>query len=695
MKKLLFIITLLLTLYGCSAPKFELPVSEIVIETFEELPLYIYTTEEEFLKMKDIEAIDLTHRKQESGRFPNITNYDITVYAIVEGEYIETDFYEFDYQFTVPLRDGDYVIKFERQDVTLATHITIGSGKYILSEKLDIFEYSSGVVMLGNDNYEREYDVYSYDNLFDRMIITKDKVDGNYFNDFIYRVYEDSNDKSNFDELQLMNGNEIHYHNEVYYIHSIDTFDPNGYEYKLLTSEPMKLSDIINVDEIKDIHLINYIYTSSGYNYTPQMIELTNVEKEALLHELTSANYYDFVINRGTGGAKHCIELVTDNETYTLEDTTDPLYIYGKSTNSKIGEFTVDFEIMNLIEELDISILEPSKFSLANISPIPLYNYYTQRQYNDILATSPFDLTNSRGKSTELMPLDGSYSMTMYELQNGEYVEIEKHEKLYDFRIPTKDGEYAIIFEDDYNSFAGHFIIGDEDYGESVYLPIFNSQARNTDEMILLSTDNYNYEYIANNFNDYFSSMLITKNDVGGNFFNDFDYRIYEDYYSDKTAYEVVQFRNGNQIHYNGEVYYVNKIYPNSTKSIDILSTSPIKLNEIIDGKEITDIRYIQYLNRGFNFEDGTSDEVIIELTDIQQEALLNELFSINFYDTEPLAMGVGGRSDIIEITTTDGVYTIEDLYTKIIKDKNSKTEQMFNANFLLSQVAKELGIIQ
>ena len=44
MKKLVLIISLLCMLGGCSTPKFELPISEVIIDTFEELPLYTYTT---------------------------------------------------------------------------------------------------------------------------------------------------------------------------------------------------------------------------------------------------------------------------------------------------------------------------------------------------------------------------------------------------------------------------------------------------------------------------------------------------------------------------------------------------------------------------------------------------------------------------------------------------------------------------
>lgn len=554
-----------------------------------------------------------------------------------------------------------------------------------ISEDLEIFDHTSGIVLLGNDNYEREYLVYSYNKFFDTMFVTKDECDGDYFNDFIYRVYTNAN-KDCYDEFQLLNGNEIHYHDEVYYIQSIDNFDPSSK--KLLTENSMKLNEIIGTDEIKDVRLVNYINSSGTNLISTNYFELSTSQQEDILDKVLSASYYNFTTTRGNSGLEYSIELYTDNNTFTLNDSTGSMTITSLDTN--LGEYTASFSINNLFNELDIPLLQVSKYQLRNISSIPLYNYSNDIEFEWIKKSTPINLTIDCGKYTELAPFTEEREITIYRIHDNELIEYDSLDnRLY---IPVKSGRYIIDIKTPHNTFAGHFIIGDGIYRESENLSIFNPDDLKQERFILLGSDQYNYSYYADDFYKYFNSMVITKNNTGGYYFNDFDYRVYDGYISDKANYEVAHFRNGNEIHYNNEVYYVNQVYMDVNETnYELVTVKPIKITDILNCTQINGVKLINYLENPY----GDT----IHLTQVQQDALINKMLSYNFYDSipTPIATSFGGTlSYAIEITTNNGIYEINDWYNIVIDDKNgTHSRNFYNANFRIRQLLRELEIIQ
>ncbi|MBE6114567.1 MAG: hypothetical protein E7191_05755 [Erysipelotrichaceae bacterium] len=308
------------------------------------------------------------------------------------------------------------------------------------------------------------------------------------------------------------------------------------------------------------------------------------------------------------------------------------LFLLLSCTNKPVDTPTV------ILEEYAV------EYDIDQYIKIPKYLYTSEEVYDHILVTEPVDLTLYADRSVEFTTFQ-SMDVTYYvKNTEGNYVEYagEKHPAY--FKIPSRSGEYMIITDTEDVRIASHIIIGDGVYKDTIELDVFS--ADNPGAFISLSQDTNGYQYYINDLNSYFRSMVISKEDNDMIFFQDFNY-----IQRDGT---VIKFRNGNEIQYNNEVYYIeeaiNLKHPaftliNSTSKFfyDILETQEIISARIINPISYNDVEYI-------DLDADLLDEVLIHLS------------YLNYYEDIQLIMGAGGIAPKLEVTTLEGnVYVLDD----------------------------------
>lgn len=298
-------------------------------------------------------------------------------------------------------------------------------------------------------------------------------------------------------------------------------------------------------------------------------------------------------------------------------------------------------------------VLEKYTKHFFDATDFPLYIYNEDTELEQYMKSEPYDATKYQGSYQEFEDLT-KFDYEIRVQNNGEW-ETLKADKFPEFYLPQRDGTYLLLLTFENQKTATLFTMGNGEYHETIDLEIFNPNYRYYQERIVLKNDPTETKLYVYDFAKYFANnVVISRESNEQYFFNDFDFYVFD--WDDETDYEMAEFRNGNEIHYKNEIYYIHEAYKGQPQ-IDILSATPIPFNEILNNEEIQSMELLYFKDGGH----GGEEPVAIPLSKQQTEYIINAYQSTLIFDTAPLAEGAGGVEYELRVTTNQNTYTLSD----------------------------------
>ena len=102
---------------------------------------------------------------------------------------------------------------------------------------------------------------------------------------------------------------------------------------------------------------------------------------------------------------------------------------------------------------------------------------------------------------------------------------------------------------------------------------------------VFLSSDNYSYGYIWNIDESKIMNAEFSENDNDEYYFMDFDVELRNS--KDQNVINLIEYRNGNEIHFDDVVYYLNDGLINNELIPEVARILPFQLNMILSIQEI------------------------------------------------------------------------------------------------------------
>lgn len=359
----LFIIGNLFLISGCAMPKQEEPPKEYIPQNYEEhflqdsaFPFYLYEDETELEQIKTIEPYDATPFQGTNQEFEDGALFPYEIFVQLNNTWESYSSGEDSY-LTLPNNDGTYLLCIDLGLSQTATPFIIGDGKYIRSVQLPVFEeeyytYTEHYIVLSDDIYKSRLEVHDM-NFNQDLVISKEATSEFFFNDFDYIVC-DRHNESVFETVQFRNGNEIHYQDEVYYIHKVKK-ELN----EIFTAAPTHFLDIVGDEEIIRVEVI--YDQNGGYsgNKPVEIIQLTSEQHQKAKEIITNANIYKTnPLIYGAGGDYYTLQVTTNKHVYRLSDISGPLYIDNIDTDEFKGKFNACFRVRDLLKEIGFELVD-------------------------------------------------------------------------------------------------------------------------------------------------------------------------------------------------------------------------------------------------------------------------------------------------------------------------------------------------
>lgn len=331
-------------------------------------------------------------------------------------------------------------------------------------------------------------------------------------------------------------------------------------------------------------------------------------------------------------------------------------------------------------EEITLEKMDKHFFAATDF---PLYLYNEEAELEQYLKSEPYDATKYQGSYQEFEDLT-RFDYEIRVQNKGEW-ETLKADKFPEFYFPQRDGTYLLLLTIENQKTATLFTMGNGEYHETIDLEIFNPSYTYYHERIILKNDPSETKLYVYDFAKYFANnVVISRESNEQYFFNDFDFYVFD--WDDETDYDMAEFRNGNEIHYNEEVYYIHEAYKGQPQ-IDILSATPTPFNEIINNETIQSIEVMYYKDGGHGEE-----PIVIPLNKEQTEYIINAYQSTLIYETAPLAVGAGSVYYYLRIATDKANYSFMDEAGPLVVSSDDSRKE-YNAIVRIYDLVKEIGI--
>lgn len=359
----LLIITSLFLISGCATPKQEEASKEYIPQNYEEhflqdgaFPLYLYEEEAQLEQIKVLDYYDATHLQGTNLEFEDGAPFPYEIFVHVNDIWESYSSGE-DAFLPLPNNDGTYLLCIDLGSQQTATPFIIGDGKFIKSVQLPIlaeeyYTYTAHYIILADDVYKARLEVHDM-NFDQNLVISKEATSEFFYNDFDYIVC-DSYNESVFETVQFRNGNEIHYQDEVYYVHKVKK-ELN----EIFTATPTHFLDIVGDEEITKVEVI--YDQNGGYsgNKPIEIIQLTPEQLQRAKEVITNANIYKTnPLIFGAGGDYYTLRVTTNNHVYQLSDISGPLYINNIDTDEFLGKFNACFRVRDLLKEIGFELVD-------------------------------------------------------------------------------------------------------------------------------------------------------------------------------------------------------------------------------------------------------------------------------------------------------------------------------------------------
>ncbi len=361
------------------------------------------------------------------------------------------------------------------------------------------------------------------------------------------------------------------------------------------------------------------------------------------------------------GCGKH--EAAVEEVATTSEPATEEVPITLEECREKI--YTISGEEETLVEGLNLYFGDEKKLDeFAKIPAFDVSDYAGKYVRSECY-------TNGVEAYTQV---DGVWKSVYTSSVNGSFV------------LPTAQGDYILIIyrenDDLVNEYVGtHIRIGTEEYVENpIDLDLLSQfEDYRIDEFIELASDNYTYEYYATGINEYLKGFALSEENNHQVYFNDFNYVVRKSEWVDDeliyTDLAMVEFRNGNEVTYNGKKAYVVAVPETFNGASQLTVATPLTIHDVVNNEEIIDVGIL----KGYESEEYLGcDFKEMALSDAQKEELRNALEELVIYDTEPVTIGVGGFAYYeIVVKTKEHTYTMENATLPLyVRDENENMHQ-------------------
>ena len=402
--------------------------------------------------------------------------------------------------------------------------------------------------------------------------------------------------------------------------------------------------------------------------------ELIEVPKDYNLEDATYCTHQRKVKDSENIDIKHVLYLDFSNINTYSETTLVPIVyeIQNSNSNEALSSEVID-EFKVQLHELEIASLKLSYHD----EYINTYKVSNEADFNAVVAKQnvPFIDENTTYFMFDRMT---NVSYDVYKVEDNTAILLEENLRDLDgIALPFTNGTYVYRIRYDGTEMATKLVYRDSEYQES-WLPLtLLSPVVDTQEKIELE------EYSFNHFNLFkqIGYLPYTETPIEGDYFNDFKYTLR---INEQVSIEA-EFKNGNEIHVDGKVYYV--IGSSQLREDSILRIPLNTLGKILNN-EVSNIEIIN--ERAY---EGVTSKLTFKTKEAQKE-FIELLSSLEGYNAAPTVMGTGGEGPVVTLSYADGSTLNLSNNAGTLCIYNDESKIYFNSNTTLIDVIDEyLGI--